>query len=308
MDYKSSLRHYLDTLIKNYDTTICIKDFNGFICSNHVLYDILSPYMEHTTPYCSIVKSDPKGLRECHNMVPKIFKQANTQKTTFCGKCHAGVLEYIVPIICNNIVVGAITFGCFRTKEEDKCKNFHQICKNFPELEEKKVESSYDKLPLFDLSESKINEIIASLEFVAASISNQSNKFIKEENVAKLQEVKKSNDQMDKFVQNAITYIKQHINEKISVEELAKYCNYSTSFVSHSFKKYVGMNINTYINKLKIEISKTYLVTSNNTINEISEFVGFDDVSYYSKVFTNLMKISPSEFRRRYKSENKIQL
>lgn len=307
MDYKISLRNYLDKLIENYNATICIKDFNGFICSNQYLYDILSPYIEHTTPYCTAVKSDPKALRECHNMIPKMFKKANSTQATFCGKCHAGVLEYVVPIICNNIVVGAITFGCFRTKEEDSYKNFHMICKNFPQLDSIKIENSYKKLPILNSQESKIEEIISSLEFIAASISNQSNKFIKEENVAKLQSVK-SNDGMDKFVHNAITYIKQHINEKICVDELAKYCNYSTSFVSHNFKKYVGMNINTYINKLKIEISKTYLVTSNSTINEISEFVGFDDVSYYSKVFTNLMKISPSEFRRRYKSENKIQL
>jgi AraC-like DNA-binding protein/ligand-binding sensor protein len=307
MDYKTSLRHYFDTLIENYDAIICIKDFNGFICSNHDLYDILSPYMEHGLPYCKAVKSDPKALRECHNMVPKIFKKANANMSTFCGKCHAGVLEYIVPIICNNIVVGAITFGCFRTQDDDKIKNFHQVGKNFPSLNIKDLEKNYEKLPLFNLSESKINEIISSLEFISATISQSANKFIKEENVATLQQ-KSSNDQMDKFIHNAITYIKQHINEKISVEELSKYCNYSTSYVSHNFKKYVGMNINTYINKLKIEISKTYLVNSNNTINEISEFVGFDDVSYYSKVFTNLMKISPSEFRRRYKSENKIQL
>ena len=102
------------------------------------------------------------------------------------------------------------------------------------------------------------------------------------------------------LVEHALTYIKMHVTEKISIEDIARYCNYSSSYVSRNFNKVVGMNINTYINKLKVEVSKTYLITSNKTIADIAEIVGFEDLSYYSRVFSSFLGIPPAEFRRRF--------
>ena len=141
--------------------------------------------------------------------------------------------------------------------------------------------------------------ILRSLEFIASYLSSLGNTYCTTEDTAKLLTQPKQK-QEEVLVQNALTYIKMHVTEKISIDDIAHYCNYSTSYVSRNFNKVVGMNINSYINKLKVEVSKTYLITSNKTIAEIAEIVGFEDLSYYSRVFSSLLGIPPAEFRRRF--------
>jgi len=99
---------------------------------------------------------------------------------------------------------------------------------------------------------------------------------------------------------NAIDYMKCHMKEKISLEQIANHCNYSTSYLSHHFKKIVKVNINEYMNKMKVEHSKNYLLKTDDTLAKIAEELGFSDVSYYSRIFTKICGISPGKFREKY--------
>ncbi len=54
--------------------------------------------------------------------------------------------------------------------------------------------------------------------------------------------------------------------------------------------------------KVRIELSKNHLMNSTNSIAEIAITTGFDDPNYYSRVFTKMIGISPTEFRRRFKT------
>lgn len=85
-----------------------------------------------------------------------------------------------------------------------------------------------------------------------------------------------------------------------TLTELASFCHCSESYLSRIFKKRTGVNINIYVNKVRVEQSKNLLTRSHDSIADISSSVGFCDPNYFSRVFSQIIGISPTEFRRRF--------
>lgn len=298
MDTIQALQRYLFELSNKYNATICIKDFTGFLRQDKVIFQALSPFENHTSAYCSYVKSDKNCYRECLDMIPKILKKCTQNRQTFSGFCHAGIFEYVIPIIDKENILGALTFGGYASESADENKKYVAFAQRHALLDKQLLAQLYLREPKIPDAE-ELTVILSSLEFIASYLGSLTNTYCTTENTAKLLTQPKQK-QEEMLVQRALTYIKMHVTEKISIEDIAHYCNYSTSYVSRNFNKVVGMNINSYINKLKVEVSKTYLITSNKTIAEIAEIVGFEDLSYYSRVFSSLLGIPPAEFRRRF--------
>ena len=96
-------------------------------------------------------------------------------------------------------------------------------------------------------------------------------------------------------------YIKNHYAERITLDELAELEHISTSYLSRKFKERTGMSVITYINDLRIDWSKQYLMASALDINEISYQVGFESPKYFHRVFKKLVGESPASFRRKFK-------
>jgi len=294
----NQLQQYLFELSNRYNATICIKDFSGFLHHDKHLLQILSPFINHTSPYCMYVKGNKKCLRECLDMIPKMLSKCRETHKPFSGFCHAGMYEYVIPIIQKDNILGAITFGCYASNFTPKHKNFLALAQRYTDLDPTLLSQLYENEPQV-LAQEDMAVVLLSLEFIASYLASLDNRYSTTEDTAKLASQSKD-DENDQFIQHALTYIKMHVTENIRIEDIARYCNYSTSYVSRNFNKTVGMNISTYINKLRIEISKSYLITSDKTIAEIAEIVGFEDLSYYSRVFSSLLGIPPTEFRRRF--------
>lgn len=55
-----------------------------------------------------------------------------------------------------------------------------------------------------------------------------------------------------------------------------------------------------YVNKVRMEFAKKPLCCSDESIAEIAAAVGFGDPNYFSRVFTQIIGISPTEFRKRF--------
>jgi two-component system, response regulator YesN len=100
------------------------------------------------------------------------------------------------------------------------------------------------------------------------------------------------------MIKQAIRYMKDNHQKGISLDEIAKYCNFSRFHFSHRFKKEVGLSVMDFFNKLRIDKSLFYLEMTDFTVQEISNQVGFTDSSYFSRIFKKYIKSSPSEYRR----------
>lgn len=100
-------------------------------------------------------------------------------------------------------------------------------------------------------------------------------------------------------VRKSIQYMRSHIQDKISVKELAETVNLSTSRYSHLFKEETGMSPMAYFQKEKIENAKQMLNDSKFSIYEISTILGFSNESHFIKVFRKETCMTPGEYRKK---------
>lgn len=97
-------------------------------------------------------------------------------------------------------------------------------------------------------------------------------------------------------VREAMTYIREHYTEDVGLNEIALRLDVSSIYLSHLFKKEVGITFSAYITKLRIERAKELLRQGDKKIYEISEAVGYQTVQYFSKVFKKETGKTPGEF------------
>ncbi|MDR1943782.1 MAG: PocR ligand-binding domain-containing protein [Synergistaceae bacterium] len=94
----------------------------------------------------------------------------------------------------------------------------------------------------------------------------------------------------------AIQYMRQNYFNKVSLNSVAKIVDLSPSYFSKIFKKEMGCNFNTYLNIVRIEKSIALLRYENLTLANIATAVGFEDQSYFTKVFKRITGIPPHLF------------
>ncbi len=92
-------------------------------------------------------------------------------------------------------------------------------------------------------------------------------------------------------------YIETHLDDKITLEYLARKTGYSVCHLSRKFKEEVGCSIVDYINKTKIEQAKKILTSTLEPIEEISGRLGFGSRSYFSSLFKEEVGETPTQYR-----------
>ena len=78
---------------------------------------------------------------------------------------------------------------------------------------------------------------------------------------------------------------------------MALLCNLSISQFSRVFKKETGKTFKEYILVKKIEKAKYFLEITNKSLSEISNEIGIEDSSYFTKVFKKYERVCPKEYR-----------
>ena len=102
---------------------------------------------------------------------------------------------------------------------------------------------------------------------------------------------------METDIYMAIQYIANHVNQNISVEDVAAYLGIDRSTLSRKFKRELGFNISSYIMRRKLEEAKSLLKFTDKSISEISEYLCFSTQSYFQNVFKKKYGMTPKEFR-----------
>ncbi|WP_432666533.1 PocR ligand-binding domain-containing protein [Wukongibacter baidiensis] len=99
-------------------------------------------------------------------------------------------------------------------------------------------------------------------------------------------------------IYKSIDYIRNNYMKKITLEEVAKYVHLSPTYFSKIFKAEMKTNFKDYLNKIRIDKSKSLLLDKSISITDISQLVGFTDQSYYSKVFKKVSGVTPGKYRK----------
>lgn len=106
-----------------------------------------------------------------------------------------------------------------------------------------------------------------------------------------------------KEVEKSIQYMYHHLHGKIKLEDLCDDVGMSVSQYSKVFKEEIGMSPMEYLSDIRLERSRRLILLDNTKISEVAGSCGFSSVSYFTQKFREKYKLSPSEFKKIYKSE-----
>lgn len=98
-------------------------------------------------------------------------------------------------------------------------------------------------------------------------------------------------------VEQAEKYIEENINRNITRTEVAQTVYLNEEYFSRLFKEETGCTFKDYVTNRKIEYAKQMLASTNFSISVIASKVGYDNFSYFSKIFRQKEHKTPQEYR-----------
>ena len=99
------------------------------------------------------------------------------------------------------------------------------------------------------------------------------------------------------IINKAIRYISQNFSRSLTLDEVAEHVHLNSAYFSTLFKQSTGSSFKEYLNMVRIEESKRLLANTDYSIIDISLATGFEDQSYFSKVFKKYTGLTPKQYR-----------
>ncbi len=100
-------------------------------------------------------------------------------------------------------------------------------------------------------------------------------------------------------IYKSVQYLLEHYTEKVTLDDVSNKVFLSPAYFSKIFKEEMNVSFKNYLNGLRIDKSKSLLENTDIQLIEIAGLVGYEDQSYFSKVFKKLTGVSPGKYRDR---------
>lgn len=277
--------------------------------------------------FCYQVRSDEKFKKYCQKCDARAGFEALGVDKPYIYRCHFSIVDMAIPITINERYIGAILVGQVRLaeNEEDKLEQIlHPTDKKSIEEKKQELADDYNNLPIISLGRIKV---IANMMFYLCNyISSESAKklqFAKQgeltisetmeyyvEDIEEKEEKSEINtyvgDRYENYhgvIKKVIEYIFANKEQRPSLSDLARYCYVSESYISHLFAKEVGESYSSFITNLRINWAKSMLETDDASVTEISEKLGYNETSYFIKVFKKQVGVTPLAYKNILRSK-----
>lgn len=218
-----------------------------------------SYFVNHSKPYCEQRKSTPEGLSDCVRCRNRAIEKAVNIKMPFGGLCRGGVYEYVSPVVYNDVVIAVLFIGNISDEKAD-----YPFEKNFDE---------------------------ENCRHLASIIENHIKLLIKE--------YPGRMNSYSPLIQNIKNYIEESLFGEISVKEIACLFNYNEKYIGKLFKEEEGIGIIEYVNRKRLIKAKNLLEITSMTVTEIAVQTGFNNVTYFNRLFKKRFGKSPTEYRNK---------
>lgn len=274
------------------------KDLISITNMGIVIIDIDGEYITEKTNYsefCKVFRKNSTLSLFCEKCDLKALNKVLLSRTPYIYKCHSGLIDVIIPILYEGEIIGAFLIGQFLLENNQEFELEKILKENIGKnIDLKLLQEKYKELTVISLEklESIIRIVTYSTYYIADCIKNK--KWLEMKNTVSKVKIELSNSKIAPIIK----YINEHINENISLSLGANLCNMSQSQFSRTFKKETGKTFKEYVLLKKNEQAKFYIKTTDKSFSEISDFLGFEDSSYFTKLFKKYEGITPKEYKK----------
>jgi len=102
---------------------------------------------------------------------------------------------------------------------------------------------------------------------------------------------------------SALLILREYPNADLSLAILEKSLGFSKSYISRAFSSQFGITIVEFLQKLRVEIARNLLESTDIPVYQIAETAGFNDAQYLSKLFNRYIGMYPTAYRAMFREE-----
>jgi AraC-like DNA-binding protein len=281
------ITEFIDSVRELYGVGVCYYDLKSFFNYGN---DGVKCNKGHYCAFCNRTRDLENGRAMCDaSDRERAVGLAREYRTPFFFECHMGMRELIVPLVHLDELVGIIFVGQCRTENEDMTKTVAQSATRLGGDSEEFL-ALYHALPV--VSKNVLLNVgnLLSLYFDAMMVNKEALR------------IGDSEEPSSRDLSNRMkTYIDVNYYKDITPLSVSRRFFVNPSYASRIFSKSVGVSMNEYINRLKIDRAKLLLSSSAIPMSSISLNVGFSDANYFARIFKRIVGVSPTKYRENNK-------
>jgi len=203
-------------------------------------------------------------------------------------ECFAGMCETMVPVKSEQGLIGFLKTGQVLLKEpthEAFERALDRIDSVRLRMKPEEIKRAYFATPV--VPPCQYEAMVTLLKSFAEQISRQVTTIDFEQG-----------HEDPKIVSNAKRYLSQNFDSAVTLESLAKAISVSPAHLSRVFKQSTGIGYLEYLNRHRIEVSKSLLKQKDLRISEIAFQVGFQSLAPFNRTFKKYTGMTPKDYRR----------
>jgi AraC-like DNA-binding protein len=242
-------------------------------------------------PFCLILRK-MVGDDLCLECDRKHLKIVGEKRHSLRYKCWAGLREFIIPIVLDGQIVTYIQCGQVLDTPpvEEDWLAVRRLLMSYGFLN---VPSEDLFFSLRVISPQAQEDLMAMLEFFGNYIA-----------LARHQVLMAETPQPTRAVERAISYIRNHFTEAISLDDVAQAASTSKRNLTRIFPAITGTTVLSYIHEVRIDNACDQLQSPDITCTQVAFNCGFGSVQHFNQVFQRLKHCTPQTWKRRFRETN----
>ena len=293
------------------------------------------PVTKHSgrTEFCSMIRENPIACKRCFRCDALAGVEAVRRGRPYIYLCHCGIVDVAVPVMVGDIYLGAVMFGQVRLLNKDREKAVrlvNEISSILPQEDTARQEMlrKYELLPEMDYDQivliaEYIHDMVRYIvdRAVKSHTRDETYKWLMSTSAEPLsdetviQEILPQEERgpwqpealpikPSSVVYPAVVYIRDHLQQEITMKEMADLCHLSPSYFSRTFNKETGESFVNYISSRRIQLAKELLRETGKSVTQIADEVGYDNISHFTAVFKRTEGVTPSVYRSMGRRKN----
>ena len=273
--FMTSLKELLYVILKSSGINIYIQDLSGIF--SNPLCDVDTVNKSYHSPMNDFLEKNPV-CTECRK---KSLQKSAYIQSAFIEKRPCGMSEAVYPVVIDGKTKCIIYAENFSDKSEEDFEHLKDLCADELVFENAKV--------ILENSEAK-DDVFKILEIISSYITLLFNNF-------SFAEEKSEENSSHWVVINLKNHIEKEYFKDINLKQLALLYGYNEKYLGRIFKKETGLTFHEYLNEIRLEKATEMLINTEDSVILISKKCGFNNVTYFNRIFLKKFEKTPLEFK-----------
>ncbi len=237
-------------------------------------------------PFCLALEQCAPGRALCAMCDQTRFLEARRGEQVLRYRCHAGLTEFLVPVIRDGELIALLQCGQVHDRAPTQAE--------WRSTRQGLAKAGVDARPLRKLFQKnrvlapkRQDDLLDLLELIANRLAHADERRLRSEP-----------GRMQAQLGRAVTFIEAHLAERLALSTIARAANVSTRSLMRLFEREIGTSVVKFIMRRRVSRACALLKHTDHTCSEIAFESGFGSVQHFNRIFRRFEEMSPRRWRQ----------